>query len=516
MNLFSTGSSNKPATAAKKPTITRTTVKVPVRQPAQKPSPGPAQPSRSRFQLSENRTASSASPRPAATSKKPVVERALARSRGLKRKSATPDHVTFSDDEDEGDSSDVGGGSDSDGSRKRIKSSVSSVSSLGPPRRILHDAAFAQDHGPLQMMHGADATSGEYASLFKLPWSEDDVMTLELQYPSRYPRERFELKMPKSKDDYKPMEDITNTIEMVAKYYFPDELYEKYYRNDETRFERKFIHAWQREDVDEFRSIVEDYNDTVESLVDNGTIQQKLENKNTLELELIRRILDQIFARTVSPRAEILNKYTAGSDNVYGELLPRFCSDIFKKTRLTHEQCFIDLGSGVGNVVLQAALEVGCESWGIEMMPNPCDLAELQAAEFKSRAKLWGLDVGSVNLMRGDMTQTPALMPILQRADVILVNNQAFTPQLNDKLLHMFLDLKEGARIVSLKPFVPEGHKIQMRTLDDVKNQFVPKKFEYFSDSVSWSHYGNENWYIATKDLRPLKEFTRRYSARRG
>ncbi|KAI7292774.1 hypothetical protein KC315_g19436, partial [Hortaea werneckii] len=207
------------------------------------------------------------------------------------------------------------------------------------------------------------------------------------------------------------------------------------------------------------------------------------------------------------PKAEKLNAYKNGSDNVYGELFPRFISDIFKKTGLKHDQVFIDLGSGVGNVTLQAALEVGCESWGIEMMPNPCDLAELQAKEFAARTKLWGLDVGPVNLLRGDMTSHPEVPNILQRADVVLVNNQAFTPALNDKLRDMFLDLKPGAKVVSLKPFRPLGHKIAARNVDSVVNQFVQDQYEYFSDSVSWSYYGNAHWYIATKDLGPLNRF---------
>jgi len=35
------------------------------------------------------------------------------------------------------------------------------------------------------------------------------------------------------------------------------------------------------------------------------------------------------------------------------------------------------------------------------------------------------------------------------------VNNEVFPPSLNADLTNMFLDLKDGATIVSLKPFVP-------------------------------------------------------------
>lgn len=38
-----------------------------------------------------------------------------------------------------------------------------------------------------------------------------------------------------------------------------------------------------------------------------------------------------------------------------------------------------------------------------------------------------------------------------------LVNNEVFSPELNDSLKYMFLDMKETAKIVSLKPFANES-----------------------------------------------------------
>lgn len=46
-----------------------------------------------------------------------------------------------------------------------------------------------------------------------------------------------------------------------------------------------------------------------------------------------------------------------------------------------------------------------------------------------------------------------------------LVNNYAFTPALNDKLSLLFLDLKEGTKIISLKPFVSENFRLTERTV---------------------------------------------------
>jgi len=328
-------------------------------------------------------------------------------------------------------------------------------------------------------------------------------------YPSRNGKERFDLKWPKTKDDYNPMMDVMNTVESLVTFYFPEELSGEYLHGNKA-FRGRLNRAMQRESIPEWIEIVEEFNSVLAPLIQDGTIQRELRQRHSLALKWIERILMQICERTVSPKAEKLNAYKVGSSNVYGELLPRLVTDIFRKVQLNHEQIFIDLGSGVGNVVLQAALEIGCESWGIEQLPTPCELAEMQVQEFRARTQLWGLSTGAVNLLAGDMTTHPSIPALLQRADVVLVNNQAFQPDLNDKLLNMFLDLKPGARVVSLKPFVPVGHKMAMRNVDSVVNQFVQQSFEYFSEMVSWSAQGNGHWYVATKDARPLIQFKRR------
>jgi H3 lysine-79-specific histone-lysine N-methyltransferase len=418
----------------------------------------------------------------------------------------------FSSDEEDGGSSDVASGSDI--SRKRIKSSVSSVDSGGPRRILLAEEAFIEDPAPIKIIHGLQITSGKDQAKFKNPWSDPEFETVRLQYPSRSPREKFELKMPRSEyNEYQPLEDIKETIFTICNFYFPPEL-EAMYNSEEldTGFQRRFSRAAVHRDIDEFIDIVKDFNRILDGLIKDGRIKHELLSHHSLHLDWTKRILDQIYARTVSPAIETLRAYENGTDNVYGELLTNFVSKILQQTHLTHDQVFIDLGSGVGNVVLQAALECGAESWGIEMMPNPAVLAKLQAREFRARTRLWGLSAGAVHLLQGDFTSFPANKPVLEvlaRADVVLVNNQAFTPSLNDKLRDMFLDLKDGCRVVSLKPFVPEGHKITNRNVGSVVNLFVQEKFQYFSNSVSWTDQMG-CYYIARKDKRPLEAFLRR------
>lgn len=250
------------------------------------------------------------------------------------------------------------------------------------------------------------------------------------------------------------------------------------------------------------------YNEAIEKLIQDGILAQNLDDMHHIPFEMVQCILRQVYDRAVSPKVDILKQYQNGTDNVYGELLSEFVSKLLKETRMTSDQVFVDLGSGVGNVVLQAALEIGCESWGCEMMENACKLAELQEKEFAARNRLWGIKAGAVHLERGDFLENRAIQEAMCRADVILVNNQAFTPQLNRRLIDLFLDVKDGCKIVSLKSFVPDDHKITWRNADDPVNVLDVVKGEYFANSVSWTDVSG-SYFIATKDSKRLAEFAK-------
>ncbi|PLB42050.1 histone methyltransferase DOT1 [Aspergillus candidus] len=416
------------------------------------------------------------------------------------RKRQTPELRLSSDDDDDA--------SDTDASfevRKRARTSDSAEPDL--ERRVRSLKAFTEDAvKALPMVHAAEITSVQKPGNFQPAFGRTEQPTeVLLQYPSASPKERYQLMVPRDKDDFRPLDDIFHVIDIVSQNYLPDDEIDVF-DNESTGIKRRMRRAMAQSSEDDFREVVADYNRTIERLRRDGVIAKKLDATHRLELPHVERILTQIYSRTVSPRVDTLRQYENGSDNVYGELLPRFISTIFKETGLKSGQVFVDLGSGVGNVVLQAALEIGCESWGCEMMQNACDLADLQQNEFKARCRLWGIAPGKTHLVRGDFLQEQSIVDVLKRADVILINNQAFTPQLNNELINHFLDMKEGCKIVSLKSFVPAGHKIQARNLNSPINLLKVKQKNYWSNSVSWTDVGG-TYFIATKDSSRLKAF---------
>ncbi|EZG08218.1 hypothetical protein H106_02426 [Trichophyton rubrum CBS 735.88] len=387
------------------------------------------------------------------------------RSRSVSRKRSSPavqQLLSSSDDSETDESLDIR-------LSKRTKVSASAEPDL--KRQLRSEIAFSEtaEHS-FPMVHALDIASIEkktpgFSSAFKEP---SGCTTIALQYPTYSQRERYQLVIPRENDGFKPLEDIVQVVETVSHNYIPeDEICA--FTDDSTGYIRLLRRAIKQESPKDFWNAVK--------------------------------------ARTVSLRVESLKKYESGTDNVYGELLPRFISDIFQKTHLKSDQVFVDLGSGVGNVVLQASLEVGCESWGCEMMQNACDLARLQQAEFKARCRLWGLSSGKVHLVQGDFLDNERIAKALRRADVVLINNQAFTPETNNRIINLLLDLKEGCQIVSLKSFVPTGHKMQARNLNSPINLLSVERHNYWSDSVSWTNAGG-TYFIAKKDSSRLRAFS--------
>lgn len=311
-----------------------------------------------------------------------------------------------------------------------------------------------------------------------------DKVAVKLQYPgARFP-ERYELVWGKDKID--AVKDIMKVVSFVASIYLPDDEAE-FFVNQTTGICRRLEKSKNTDDGLTFKTVLREYNERLLSLQRKGTIAKSLEAMHALPRDLVAFILDQIYDRTVAPQIELLSKYENGSDNVYGELLHPFVSDILERTKMTSKKVFVDLGSGVGNAVIHAALEIGCESWGCEVMENACNMADAQKKEFLARCHLWGIAAGDVHLERGDFRTNDKILETLKRADVVLVNNQVFTSQLNDNLVSMFLDLKPGCKIVSLKTFV---HENKLAENDVAASILDVEHLTYPEDYVSWTSAG--------------------------
>ncbi|KAF6832691.1 histone-lysine n-methyltransferase [Colletotrichum musicola] len=449
-------------------------------------SPNPANGSRSKS-LSSSSRKKSASPYPSSSDEKRAAKRKAA--------SAGPSQPKFDND------SDSDGDEDEDFVQKlevRKRQRLSDGQLVDTKRVLTRASAFKEGLRDLsRLIHAADITNVKSCPKAKrvLGATEKDDIRVRLQYPSMYGAENYELLYEDGKID--AIKDIMEVVRFVADVYLTREQ-AKEFHDPNTGIIRRLTKAKNTGDLQGFTTALKDANKRIRALAADGTIRGNLDKMHGLPRDLVEFILTQVYDRTVSPDVEKLRQYKNGTDNVYGELGYLFISEILQeRTRMTSDQVFVDLGSGVGNVVFQAALEIGCESWGCEMMDNPCDFAEAQEKEFGARCKMWGLLPGRVNLERGDFTKSTRIHDVLKRADVVLVNNQAFTPQLNGELVNMFLDLKKGCKVVSLKSFVNDQGS---RNQNDVANNILDvEQLTYPGGGyVSWTDTGG-SYCISTK-----------------
>ncbi|KAH3681197.1 hypothetical protein WICPIJ_007832 [Wickerhamomyces pijperi] len=241
---------------------------------------------------------------------------------------------------------------------------------------------------------------------------------------------------------------------------------------------------------------ISNYNQLIQDIHSKNEFLPYLQSKTEFPKLAIHEILNQVYARSVLPESQKLKQYKGFSAEVYGELLPSFVSKLLVQTRLNSDSIFLDLGSGVGNVVLQAALEYGAESYGCEMMDNCADIAAKQLFEFEARSRIYGIRPGKVGLIHSDFTKSDQVAEVLPKADVILITNFLFDDELNAKVLEMLRVVKVGARIISLKPVVPDSY-----TWEEDENQYISKlkvqRFEFGQDSVSWS--GSTGFYYVSE-----------------
>lgn len=356
--------------------------------------------------------------------------------------------------------------------------------------KLIHAADIANTHDLKQKFK-----PGLKLSSLKLDVARDQI-AVSLQYPGGSRRERYELVQ--AKDEFDPVQEIISVVKHFARDFLTSDQAE-FFLDSDNGIVRCMEKAVGKGDIDLFKTALHDYNEEVNRLRLSRVIEGCLSRKHMLSENLVRTITQQIYDRAVSPDIDSVKryKYKIEKECTFGELKTGFVHRILVDSGITSSQVFVDLGSGVANVVIQAALQVGCESWGCEIMENPSRLGKAQKQECEARCKLWGIAIGAIHLEEGDFTENPNIQKALQRADVVLVNNEVFSTALNQRLVDLFLDLKDGCQIISLQSFKADQTFSERNENSATRNLYVEKKL-YFPGDVSWKADGG-SYFVTTK-----------------
>lgn len=91
---------------------------------------------------------------------------------------------------------------------------------------------------------------------------------------------------------------------------------------------RSLNKARSKRDGPSFLAELERYNAGIRSLRDEGKIEDNIRAMTGLKQKVWEKITMQVYDRAVGPGLDELSRYEAFSDNVYGELLPKFMAEM--------------------------------------------------------------------------------------------------------------------------------------------------------------------------------------------
>ncbi|KAG7694207.1 hypothetical protein KL951_004085 [Ogataea haglerorum] len=330
---------------------------------------------------------------------------------------------------------------------------------------------------------------------------------VHLLYPLFDYQEKYLLAECKLNAWFNPIADIARVMELTAMVYMPEKARKLVidFDNPQNCLIRRWDDAVSRHDGDQLVRLVGEYNSLVMELRNSGEMIQHIRQRKTFPQLLVHEIMNQCYLRGVLPDYRKLRSYKAFSNYVYGELMPTFLSRAFKQCNLSHTKVFIDLGSGVGNCTIQAALEHGCESYGVEIMDHASRLCRLQTEEFEKRCAIWGVKHGAMKFFLGEsFVDNAPVQQIIDRSDVILVNNYLFDSELSKRVVDLFSNLRAGTQIISLKPIVPPGYTISWGHPESILSRMKCTRYTYAENDVSWTSKGG--FYYITQVLPHINE----------
>lgn len=201
---------------------------------------------------------------------------------------------------------------------------------------------------------------------------------------------------------------------------------------------------------------------------------------------MLKHIVQQVYNHAVV-EPEKLNQYEPFSPEVYGETSFDLVCQMLDQITISSDDVFVDLGSGVGQVVLQVAASTKAKiCFGIEKADMPSKYAENMDILFRVWMKWFGKKFCDYQLIKGDFLADEHREKIMS-ASVVFVNNFAFGPNVDHQLKERFADLKDGAKIVSSKSFCPLNFRITDRNLSDIGTIMHVSELSPLRGSVSWT-----------------------------
>lgn len=172
--------------------------------------------------------------------------------------------------------------------------------------------------------------------------------------------------------------------------------------------------------------------------------------------QALRRLYRERDGFSVSKRSEsVVSK--ARSSAMYGEIMPTATMRLIEYLDLERDDALYDLGSGVGKLVLLAAMTTQAKCVGVELVEPRYRLA-VEALEEARREKL-------VRARHVEMVHADFMRVDLTDATVIYTCSTAFPPSFMRRLTRHLASLREGLTLVSLQDLDPNPWFVEVDVL---------------------------------------------------
>ncbi|XP_031616788.1 histone-lysine N-methyltransferase, H3 lysine-79 specific-like [Contarinia nasturtii] len=237
------------------------------------------------------------------------------------------------------------------------------------------------------------------------------------------------------------------------------------------------------------RHVCDSYNKAIDTMANIEKRVRELTAKRLNDFasrDLLRYILQLVYYTAV-PEPNKLNKYESFSPGVYGETSFEVVCQMIDLIEASPEDVFIDLGSGVGQVVLQMSAALPLKSClGIERADVPSKYAVEMDFTFRRWMRWFGKKLNDFQLIKGDFLADEHRDKITT-ATIVFVNNFAFGAKVDHDLKERFGDLSDGTKIFSSKNFCKLNFRLNERNLSDIGAIMNVKKLPSLRESVSWT-----------------------------
>ncbi|CAO4387687.1 unnamed protein product [Caenorhabditis nigoni] len=201
----------------------------------------------------------------------------------------------------------------------------------------------------------------------------------------------------------------------------------------------------------ELTPFLETFNKSVKAFRKNNPREVLLSKDNWRQKEAtqFRVICDSACQLAIEDPTVLNTHYEGFSSEVYGETTLEQLQDILDHIGFTENDVFVDVGSGIGQLVtFTAAYTNMAHVSGIEIQSVPAGFADENARQFKRLMRHFGEQARPFTLELEDFRSEEKKTFLKEKATIIFCNNKAFEPELMAELREVLQFCQNGTNIV--------------------------------------------------------------------